>query len=100
MNGLFKNLTHIEIINSTITCIQLGIGKNTGKPYMLVRDHGEYSVTETNRHFVARHMRVALIKLNTMMYEKFGIEDYVGSYFPNWEPMIEMTTPGGYVKHQ
>lgn len=100
MNGLFKNTTDIEIINSTITCIQLGIGKNTEKPYMLVRDHGEYNVTKTNRQIVARRMRDALVKLNTMMYKKFGIEDYVGSYFPNWQPMIDKTTPGGYVKHE
>jgi len=43
-------------------------------------------------------MKKALIKLNTGMYQQFGIEDYVGSYFPNWEPMIDATTPGGYIK--
>lgn len=98
MLGLFKNTTQIEIINSTIACIQLGIGKETEKPYMLIRDYGEYNVTKTNRHFVAGNMAKALIKLNTGMYQQFGIEDYVGSYFPNWEPIVDATTPGGWIK--
>ena len=99
MHGLFKNLTHNEIINSTITCIKLGIGKNTDKPYMLVRDHGEFNVTRYNRHLVANNVANALIKLNTMMYDRFGIDDYVGSYFTNWESMINATTSRGYIKH-
>ena len=98
MLGLFKNITEIEIINSTITCIQLGIGKETEKPSMLIREYGEYTVTKTNRHIVASHMARALIKLNTGMYQQFKTEDYVGSYFPNWKPMIDATTPGGYIK--
>jgi hypothetical protein len=98
MNSLFKNLTQIELIQSTITCIQFGIGLNTEKPYKLVRDYGVFNVTETNRHFVAKNMCNALVKLNTMMYEKFGIDDYVGSHFSNWEPIINSTTEKGYIK--
>ena len=95
---LFKTLHHLEIIESVVACIKLGIGKQTEKPYILVKLYGQYTVTETNRHLVAKHVRNALIKYNTMMYKQFGIEDYVGSYFPHWEPIVDATTPGGWVK--
>ena len=95
---LFKTLQHVEIIESVVTCMKLGIGKQTEKPYRLMQLYGQYNVTDTNRHIVAGHMRNALVKYNTMMYRQFGIEDYVGSYFPHWEPMVDATTPGGWVK--
>lgn len=95
---LFKNFTDLEIIESVVACIKLGIGKQTEKPYILVKLYGQYSVTDTNRHIVARRVKLALVKYNTMMLNQFGIEDYVGAYFPHWEPMVDATTPGGWVK--
>ena len=94
--NLFLNLTDKEIIESFVTCVTLGFGSNTDKPYKLVVHYGTYQVTDTNRHIVARRMRLALLKLNEMMRDKFGYEDYVGENYPTWPPIADATVPGGW----
>jgi len=96
--NLFSNLTDEEIIESFVTCVKLGLGVNTTKPYQLVQHCGTFQVTETNRHIVASRLRRALIKLNNMMREEFGTEDYVGENYPIWPPIADATVSGGWEK--
>lgn len=94
--NLFANLTDKEIIESFVTCVKLGLGGNTTKPYQLVQYYGTYQVKETNRHIVARRMKLSLLKLNEMMRDKFGYEDYVAENYPIWPPIADATVPGGW----